>query len=333
MADARCPPSYRVTIFGFPGNPLGAQNPGLLDQRMAVEWVRDNIASFGGDPSRITLFGQSAGGASIDDYSYAWPHDPIAHGLIPMSGTARAIGAVRTREMASEFWFNATAASGCGDADSPAQEVYDCMMRVPAEDIIRTLTSVVESPYPMPYSPTIDGEIVFASDANRSPARVPMLIGNTDNESGLNRLFLDPNLPDEFWESQNQQIFNCPAAARALESARDGNPTWRYRWHGVFPNTIISTHPPSGAYHFSEVEVLFGTVDQSTIPNTRQQDAIGRYMRGAWAAFAKDPVRGLLRYRGGWPRYVPDEKTLIRLGYENRTGSNLATGTLYDSGC
>ncbi|GAB1319653.1 hypothetical protein MFIFM68171_09863 [Madurella fahalii] len=325
--------NYRVTIFGFPGNPLGAQNPGLLDQRMAIEWVRDNIASFGGDPSRITLFGESAGGASVDDYSYAWPHDPIVHGLIPMSGTARGIGAVRTREIASEFWFNASAASGCGDANTPAQEVYDCMVQLPAEDIIRTLTNTVDSPYPMPYSPTIDNEIVFASDANRSAARVPMMIGITDNETGLFRLFVDRGLTDEFWELENQRTFNCPAAARASASVRDGNPTWRYRWHGVFPNTIISTRPPSGAYHYSEVELLFGTTDQSTIPNTRQQDAIGRYMRGAWAAFAKDPVRGLLRYRGGWPRYVPDRKTLVRIGYENRTGPNLAMGTLYDSGC
>lgn len=333
----RCPPlpSYRVTIFGFPGNPLGAQNPGLLDQRMAVEWVRDNIAAFGGDPSRITLFGESAGGGSVDDYSYAWPHDPIVQGLIPMSGTARGLGSVRTREVAGKLWFNASATVGCGDASVPAEQVYECMLRVPAEDIVRSLTNTVDSPYFMPYSPTIDGELVFAADANRSAARVAMLVGNTDNETGLFRLFVDPDrdLTDEFWEQENQRTFNCPAAARALASARAGNPTWRYRWHGVFPNTLIATNPPSGACHYSEVAVLFGTVDQSAIPNTRQEDAIGRYMRGAWAAFAKDPARGLLRYRGGWPRYVPDRKTLARIGYENRTGANLAVGNLYDAGC
>jgi cholinesterase len=52
--------SYRLNIFGFPGLPGDesvAQNPGLLDQRLAIEWVRDNIEQFAGDPTRITIFG------------------------------------------------------------------------------------------------------------------------------------------------------------------------------------------------------------------------------------------------------------------------------------
>lgn len=84
--------SYRLNIFGFPAAPgLGDKqlNPGLLDVRRAVEWVRDNIAAFGGvsfystwyvklhtakstiqDPDKITLFGESAGGAAVDAYVY-----------------------------------------------------------------------------------------------------------------------------------------------------------------------------------------------------------------------------------------------------------------------
>ncbi|RYP05955.1 hypothetical protein DL764_003459 [Monosporascus ibericus] len=324
--------NYRLTIFGFPGDPLSAQNLGLLDQRLAVEWVRDNIASFGGDPSRITVFGQSAGSVSVDAYSYAWSHDPIVNGLILMSGTMRGQG-MRTKDTASEFWFNASAAVGCGDATTPAQEVYHCMVGAPAQNIARILVNTIESPGGLPYSPTIDEEIVFGSDADRPAASVPMMIGNTDNEAGLFRIFVDEPDSDEFWQWQNQVAWNCPAAARASASLRDGNPTWRYRWHGVFPNTIISTHPPSGAYHASEVAVLFSTLEQGEIPNTAQEDSIGLYMRRAWAAFAKDPVQGLLRCGGGWPHYVANETTLIRIGYENRTGPNLATGALYDPGC
>ena len=51
--------NYRLNIFGFPGAPNLEQNAGLLDQRMAIEWVQQNIAAFGGDPSRIVIFGQS----------------------------------------------------------------------------------------------------------------------------------------------------------------------------------------------------------------------------------------------------------------------------------
>jgi acetylcholinesterase len=53
-----------------------------MDQRLAVEWVRDNIANSGGDAKRILLWGQSAGAMSADDYNFAYPDDPIVYGLI-----------------------------------------------------------------------------------------------------------------------------------------------------------------------------------------------------------------------------------------------------------
>lgn len=60
--------NYRTNIFGFsnsPEVPFGSQNAGFLDQRLALRWVRENIARFGGDPSRVTVFGESAGGESV----------------------------------------------------------------------------------------------------------------------------------------------------------------------------------------------------------------------------------------------------------------------------
>ncbi|KAL2148983.1 hypothetical protein VTH82DRAFT_1669 [Thermothelomyces myriococcoides] len=353
--------NYRITFFGFPGNPHGHQNLGLLDQRMAVEWVRDNIAAFGGDPSRITLFGESAGGASVDHYSFAWAHDPIVSGLISMSGTAEGITPLPPA-FASELWYNTTSALGCGNASTPDQAaVLACMQSVPAESIVATLINSIDSPTPMPYSPSIDGVLVFTDPSQRPAASVPMLIGNTDNEAGLFRVFvppqpdLTPEEEDAFWQGKNQQDFVCPAARRAARSASagdDNNPTWRYRWHGVFPNTELARTPPSGAYHDSEVAVLFGNVDQSLIANTPEEDAVGRYMRGAWAAFAKDPVRGLERYplkaanntgdngkgkgKGGgegWPKYVAGEQTLVRLGWEGKAGASLVRGDFYDEDC
>jgi carboxylesterase type B len=78
--------NYRLGIFGFSGAPGETQNVGLLDQRMVIEWARDNIHAFGGDPDRITIFRNSAGDASVDFYDYAWPSDPIVAGSIIMSG-------------------------------------------------------------------------------------------------------------------------------------------------------------------------------------------------------------------------------------------------------
>ncbi|OGM48947.1 hypothetical protein ABOM_003199 [Aspergillus bombycis] len=60
---------YRLGVFGFLSSHAlreTSQNLGLLDQRLAIEWVRDNIAVFGGNPEQTTLWGQSAGAASID---------------------------------------------------------------------------------------------------------------------------------------------------------------------------------------------------------------------------------------------------------------------------
>ncbi|AEO64661.1 uncharacterized protein THITE_2037188 [Thermothielavioides terrestris NRRL 8126] len=325
--------NYRLTIFGFPGDPNGTQNLGLLDQRLAVEWVRDNIAAFGGDPSRITLFGESAGGASVDHYSTAWASDPIVAGLISQSGTAQGIKPL-TADEAATLWYNATSAVGCGTANSTsADAILTCMQSVPASSIVRTLFNTIFTPFPHPYSPTIDEKIVFSNQSALPAAAVPLLIGNNDNEGGLFRVFVPGQDNDtSFWTQENQAEFVCPAAARAARSAvTDGHPTWRYRWFGVFPNTELARTPPSGAYHSSEMAVLFGNTNQTLVADTQAEPAIGKYMRSAWAAFAKDPANGLSKL--GWPRYQAEGETLVRIGFENRTGTNLAKGNLYDTGC
>lgn len=328
--------SYRLSILGFPGNPTGTNNLGLLDQRLAVEWVRDNIESFGGDTSRITLFGQSAGGASVDLYSYAWANDPIIAGFIPESGSAFSWGLPNSKEVAAAHWFNVTSTLGCGGSDTNStDEVLACMRKQDAQNILDSVpvATGVDSILGT-FVPSIDDTVVFSNYSTRTPAKRPMLIGNNDYEPGLFRLQFalagEASYSDAYWDVFNLQEFTCPAGVRANVSWAADQPIWRYRYFGVFPNTNIA--PYGGAWHAAELALLFDTTPTS-IPATTEEIRIGSYMRGAWAAFAKDPEKGLLSYGDGWPSYDPSKDTLIRLGYENKTGTNLADPHDYDAYC
>ncbi len=296
-------PSYRLSILGFPGNPSGVNNVALLDQRMAVEWVRDNIESFGGDPSRITLFGQSAGAVSVDLYSYAWTEDPIAAGFIPESGTVYSWGLPNSKEFGAASWYNVTATLGCGNASSPDQSaVLSCMQSQNYSAILAAAPTGDSTASILGYfGPTVDDTVVFANYSQRTPAKRPMLLGNNDYEGGLFRteFALDGVFfSDAFWTDFNLQEFTCPAGVRANASVAASNPTWRYRYFGVFPNLEVSSE--AGTWHAAEVLILFDMPPNSTA-STPEEVSIGNYMRGAWAAFAKDPVNGLSEY--GWPTY------------------------------
>ncbi|KAK0761712.1 hypothetical protein N5P37_005694 [Trichoderma harzianum] len=80
--------NYRIHVFGFPGAPGQPANLGLRYQHVGVEWVRDNIAAFGGNPEKITIFGQSVGGEAVDFWAYAYKQDPIVNGIVAHSGNA-----------------------------------------------------------------------------------------------------------------------------------------------------------------------------------------------------------------------------------------------------
>ncbi len=334
--------SYRVTIFGFPGNPEGPLNVGLLDQRLAVEWVRDNVGAFGGDTERISLFGQSAGGASADYYSYAWTEDPIVAGLVSESGTVNGFGQYQQSDTA-QSWFNVSSTLGCGDSTSNAEAVLSCMRTKNFTSILSAIPAPTGSAFGSSYfGPTIDDVVVFSDYPARSASgnfiKKPLLIGNTDYEAGIFltiALFSNQTYPDSFWNGFDLSVFDCPSAVRANISVANRIPTWRYRWFGAFPNTRLTIVPDSGAWHGSELPFLLNNFfpGPGIPPSTEAEVDIGNYIRGAWAAFAKDPEDGLRSYRGGWPTYNPGDKTLIRLAYENKTGKNLAFPLLYDAAC
>jgi cholinesterase len=136
-------------------------NVGLLDQRLAVEWVKDNIAAFGGDPKRITLFGQSAGAASVDIYSYAWRDDPIVNGFILQSGTAE-ISTNSGADPASS-WYNLTEKLGCGGPEA-GDETIACMRGKKFTDILTAMKGDTSASMPggaNGFGPVVDNKTIF----------------------------------------------------------------------------------------------------------------------------------------------------------------------------
>ena len=154
----------------------------FLDQRLALTWVSDNIASFGGDPSKITIFGESAGAGSVDNL-ITLPPTPIPFRAAIMQSGQSTFRAIPTEY--SSPWKNLTTAMNC----SSAKDILACMRALPAATIknYNELTA-------LPWTPIFDN-ITSASTArsnrlnstaaNPIIARVPILSGTNADEGRL----------------------------------------------------------------------------------------------------------------------------------------------------
>ncbi|CAN8104550.1 unnamed protein product [Discula destructiva] len=184
--------NYRVGIFGFPGAPgLEQQNPGFWDQRLAIEWTRDNIAAFGGDPARITLFGESAGAYSVDIYSFAWAEDPIVNALLSESGSAMRTGGplVGLAHQLDGYakWYNVSQQLGCGGPEMAATTL-DCMRQKTADEVLSAAGEVATGGILQPdFNPWIDEKTVFTDIRERA------LNGNFIKKVGASNACEKPN--------------------------------------------------------------------------------------------------------------------------------------------
>jgi carboxylesterase type B len=305
-------------IFGFAGAPGVEKNAALRDHRSAVEWVRDNIAGFGGDPSRIVIFGQSAGGAAVDYWAYAWKNDPIVSGLIPMSGTSLSF-IPNTVEYSQSIWYNVSQTIGCGGAANDSAAVVSCVRSANMSALLAASAKVPGLPSvgltQATFHPTVDNITVFADyqqlSQDGSFAKIPLLVGNADHEDGWYRISgwaAKLNFTNAQWDLFTQRSFTCPTSLSAAYRAQYDVPTWRYRYHGDWDNLRLYNGSAglgsrgSAAYHGSDLGLVFGTAqDISGLPNSPAESRYTKNVQGAWAAFARDSRKGLTKY--GWPMY------------------------------
>jgi carboxylesterase type B len=194
--------NYRLGAFGFlGGNQVledGAANLGLLDQRMGLEWVADNIAAFGGDPNAVTIWGQSAGAMSVFDQlalfdgNNTYKGRPLFRGAILSSGSLTPTEPVNGVK-AQGIFDTVVEAAGCASAAD--SEKLECLRQVDYETFQNASNSVPAylgyDSLAFSYAPRPDGRTLTASPEELALegkyAAVPMIIGNQENEVGYYR--------------------------------------------------------------------------------------------------------------------------------------------------
>ena len=161
----------------------------------------------------------------------------------------------------------------------------------------------------------------------------PYLLGNNNNEQGyyiLAAYAKGINATTAQDDAFLLSSFTCPNAFEADNRIARGVPTWRFRYFGDRDN--LRLYPGSGAYHGSDLEMIFGNDQQvSGIPSSVPEEETTTLMQHAWATFADDPVSGLTKF--GWPRYNPENDSLIRLAYNNSPLPDFVSPSIYDAPC
>ncbi|KAL6411477.1 Lipase 5 [Ilyonectria robusta] len=198
--------NYRVAGFGFmPGAEIladGSANLGLLDQRMGLEWVADNIKSFGGDPDKVTIWGESAGAISVLDQMVLYGGDanyngkPLFRGAIMNSGSV--VPAAPVDGIKGQAIYDAVVKSaGC----TKAADTLECLRGLDYDDFLDAANSVPGilsyNALALSYLPRPDGKVLPDSpevliQTGRYHA-VPMINGDQEDEGTLFALF-QPNL-------------------------------------------------------------------------------------------------------------------------------------------
>lgn len=294
--------NYRLGRLGFFAHPaLTAEsgeriaNFGLLDQMRALEWVRANIAAFGGDPANVTIFGESAGGASVN----ALLSSPRAAGLFDRAISESGLGREASKPFGEAQADGRRLMAPFAGSDPDAADLRE----VPAADVMSLDTDLLKGD-----APVVD-DVVPMSVADTfeagAEADVPYLVGTTDLELP-DVFFTNAGAdPDEIRDGivganraeavatyggeeefalhlMTDVIFSEPARHLAELHARR-SPTYRYRFAIAAPELKEAI---GGAPHASEIPYVFDTTIGQRFP-LDNGPALAATISDYWVAFAR----------------------------------------------
>ncbi|KAK6341528.1 hypothetical protein TWF696_008600 [Orbilia brochopaga] len=209
--------NYRLSAFGMLGSSAmsaaGIDNIGLKDQRMALHWVQENIAAFGGDPRKVTIAGDSSGGASVGIHTLAYGgrDDGLFRAAIMDSGNALYMGKYADMPLLDFLYELLVGATGC----TGAADTLTCLREVPTQ-VIWEVIQGISARFPQQWQYHIDGSFIkergSISLKRGRFVKVPILLGCTTDEGtyltgyGVNtteelvyafKLQTNPDLPDD----------------------------------------------------------------------------------------------------------------------------------------
>ena len=318
---------YRLGRFGFFAHPgLAAEgsggNFGFLDQIAALNWVRANIAAFGGDPDRVTVFGESAGGMSMHMLLQA----PAARGLFAQVAIESGGGRDSTLPMPS-----LESAAKTGEAFAPGASVAD-LRAIPADRITGNLSMMTMS-QPGYSGPMIDGRTMLRSPIDAAQAgldaKVPVLVGAnsadgfpfmTDKAKIMAAFGADADKARALYDpsgsatglalavstsADSMMIEPSRAIARALAARQ---PVYLYRFaygRGKFADML------GGAPHASEIPYVFDTVGYRKDPVVAAEETpVATLTHRYWVNFAKTGRPDSAGKVPAWPAVIPGDQTV-----------------------
>ncbi|KAJ7915101.1 liver carboxylesterase-like protein 1 precursor [Mycena leptocephala] len=327
--------NYRTNVFGFPNSPdlpTAGNNLGFLDQELAFQWVQKNIAKFGGDPKKVTIMGQSAGGRSV-----ASQYASYAPGTAPFRAAIMISGSAEARSPTPNFNSFNNMATALGCTQDPGAARLACLKAVPAS----TLHNYTNGPASGTWTSFVDNVTVFTDPIQRvrdgKTAGVPFLLGTAENDGSLFALGqtnLTAYLAATFGtlvtadqvraqypnnQSDNAIIaelirdftFLCPHQLwSAAATAADQRNVYRYSYGAVFAN--MQVFPNAGAWHSSDLFEIFGTYNRTGA--THAEATLSHTMQTIYGNFIRDPTSSPAP---NWPRYVPGNttRTLAKLAF------------------